>query len=102
MCRLTHFPAETGLYASIVKHGEFMRQRLKQGPSLLHGVFVWKPGGCPSHNLSYFVHNHCTGKSSGMWQKEPFDSFLRHIDAYHRPNEDQTSIFGERFARFCV
>jgi hypothetical protein len=56
------------------KRGEFMRQRLKQGPSLFRGFFVWKPGGYPFHNLSYFVGDHCTGKSSDKWQKVPFDS----------------------------
>lgn len=72
-CRLTQFPAETGLNVSVAKQGEFMRQRLKQRPSLFHGFFVWKPGGSPLHNLNYFVGDLCTGKSSGLWQKEPFD-----------------------------
>jgi len=51
-----------------------MRQRLKQGPSLFRGFFAWKPGEYPFHNLSYFVGDHYTGKSSDMWQKEPLDS----------------------------
>jgi hypothetical protein len=85
-CRLTQFPAETGLNASVAKQGEFMCQRLKQVPSLFRGFFVWKPDGYPLHNLSYFVGDHCTGKSSDRWQKEPFDLLHRRFDAYHRLN----------------
>lgn len=63
-----------------------MRQRPKQGTSLFRGFFVWKPSGYLLHNLSYFVGGPCTGKSSDMGQKEPFDSLHRRFDAYHRLN----------------
>src|SRR5579859_2310507 len=51
-----------------------MRQRLRQGPSWFRGFFAFQPGGYPFHNLSFFVGDHLTRKSSERWQKEPFDS----------------------------
>jgi hypothetical protein len=43
ICRLTHFPAETGLYASRVKNGEYMCQSLDQGLALFHGLCARLP-----------------------------------------------------------
>jgi len=85
-CRLTQFLAERGLNVSVAKFGAFMGQYLKQGPSLFRGFFVWKSDGYSLCNLSYFMGDHCIGKSSDRWQKEPFDSISRRFDAYHRPN----------------
>jgi len=99
-CRLAHFSAETGLYASEVKTGDDMRQPLSQGLALFHGLVpvclaFMSMGG---QRESGKGRRCLLGKD--LWQKGITGPYHRQFDSFHRQNEAICHDFEQEFDSF--